>query len=389
MLLNEQSGEKVVVLIDEYDKPITAHLFDSHLNAVQTAVHDFYQVIKVADEYLRYVFMTGESNFSGLSIFSELNNLDDISLQKQYASICGYTQEELESNFAEYIDNAAECLKMTGEELMDNIRYWYNGYTWDGETAIYNPFSTLNFFNVQEFSGYWFRTGTPTFLIEIIQRRNSTNAILEPIVVEDSVFGGYNPLDISEVPLLFQTGYLTVKHKELIRGIPRYTLGIPNSEVNKAFLKCLLEAYGKYPVEQIDGLRMTMEQQINDCNEAGFARSLEVMTATVPYELSRTDEAYYHTMMLIWMRLLGFKIQGEVSNNLGSVDAVWEQPGVTVVAEIKYHAEKKTDTLLKEAMGQIHERRYYNRYLGKIILLGIAFSGKDVGCRMEELNTGN
>jgi hypothetical protein len=109
------------------------------------------------------------------------------------------------------------------------------------------------------------------------------------------------------------------------------------------------------------------------------------MTATVPYEIHRADEAYYHSMMLIWMRLLGFKIHGETSNNLGSADAVWEQPGITVVAEIKYHAEKKTDTLLNKAFAQIHERRYYNRYLGKVILLGIAFSGKDVGCRMEEL----
>jgi hypothetical protein len=147
----------------------------------------------------------------------------------------------------------------------------------------------------------------------------------------------------------------------------------------------LLKAYGKYPVEQIDGLRSTMARQISACDEAGFARSLEVMTATVPYEIHRTDEAYYHTMMLLWMRLLGFKIHGEVSNDRGRTDAVWEQPGLTVVAEIKYHAEKKIDLLLNEAMDQIHERRYYNQYLGKIILLGIAFSGKDTGCRMETI----
>jgi hypothetical protein len=128
-----------------------------------------------------------------------------------------------------------------------------------------------------------------------------------------------------------------------------------------------------------------MEQQINDCDEAGFADSLEVMIATVPYELHRTDEAYYHTMMLIWMRLLGFKIQGEKPNNRGRADAVWEQPGLTVIAEIKYHAEKKVEVLLKEAMTQIHERRYYNSCTGRVILLGVAFSGKDVGCRLEEL----
>ncbi|MDR1382636.1 MAG: AAA family ATPase [Planctomycetaceae bacterium] len=207
--LNDQSGKKVVVLIDEYDKPVTFHLFDSHLTEIRTAVHDFYQVIKGADKYLRFVFLTGVSKFSGLSIFSALNNLDDISLDKRCAAVRGYTQDELESNFAEYIDAAAEYLKMTREELMYEIRYWYNGYTWDGKTAIYNPFSTMKLFNTQQFGNYWFGTGTPTFLIEMIQHRNRADAVLEPIVVGESVFDGYNPPDIGEVPLLFQTGSKT------------------------------------------------------------------------------------------------------------------------------------------------------------------------------------
>jgi hypothetical protein len=325
------------------------------------------------------------SKFSGLSIFSALNSLTDISMDKRYAAICGYTPEELENNFAEYIADAAEYLKMTRKELMDEIRYWYNGYSWDGETAIYNPFSTMNFFNKQRFGNYWFGTGTPTFLIEIIQRRNRADAVLEPIVVGESVFDGYNPLDIDEVPLLFQTGYLTVKQVELTRGHARYTLGVPNSEANEGFMTHLLKAYGKYPSEQVDDLRRTMARQITEVDEAGFAVSLESMIATVPYELHIRKEAYYHTIMLIWMRLLGFNIHGETANNLGRADAIWEQSGVTVVAELKYHAKKKTDTLLNEALAQIHERRYYNRYTGKVILLCIAFSGKNVGCRMKEL----
>jgi hypothetical protein len=173
---------------------------------------------------------------------------------------------------------------------------------------------------------------------------------------------------------------------KLFEGVPSYTLDIPNSEVKKGFMTHLLKVYGKYPSQEwVDDLRLTMARQITEGDEAGFAVSLEAMTATVPYEIHRADEAYYHSMMLIWMRLLGFKIHGETHNDLGSADAVWEQPGVTVVAEIKYHAETKTDALLKAAFAQIHKRRYYNRYLGKVILLGIAFSGKDVGCRMEEL----
>jgi hypothetical protein len=129
-----------------------------------------------------------------------------------------------------------------------------------------------------------------------------------------------------------------------------------------------------------------MQQHITACDAAGFARSLETVTATVPSELHIGHEHYYHSLMLIWMRLLGFRVRAEEPNNLGRSDAVWEQPGLIVVAEVKYHAKKKINTLLNEALKQIHERRYYNKYSGKILLLGIAFSGKQAGCRMEKLN---
>jgi hypothetical protein len=386
--LQEKTGKDVVVLVDEYDKPITSHLTDSHLTAIRTKVHDFYQVMKSFDKYLQFVFLTGVSKFSGLSIFSALNNPQDITLREEYAAICGYTQEELESNFSEYIDRAAEYLKMKREHLLEQIRYWYNGYTWDGETAVYNPFSTMNFFQIREFDNYWFSTGTPAFLMDIIQRRNCADTVLKPIVVDSSVFKEYDPSNISEVPLLFQTGYLTIKQKQLTpEGIAEYTLGIPNMEVSKSLFTHLLKAYGKYPDDRyLDELRRTMQRQITGCDESGFARSLETMIATVPSELHIKHEHYYHSLMLIWMRLLGFRIRAEEPNNLGCSDAVWEQPGLTVVAEVKYHAEKTVDTLLDEALKQIHERRYYNKYLEKILLLGIAFSGKQPGCRMEELN---
>ncbi|MDR1173113.1 MAG: ATP-binding protein, partial [Bacteroidales bacterium] len=384
--LRKKTGKGVVVLIDEYDKPVTSHLTDSHLTAIRTKVHDFYQIMKSADEYLQFVFLTGVSKFSGLSIFSALNNPQDITLREEYVAICGYTQEELESNFSEYIDRAAERLKMTGEDLLDKIRYWYNGYTWDGKTAIYNPFSTMNFFQIQKFDNYWFSTGTPSFLIDLIQRRNRVDIALNPVVVGGQIFAGYDPANIGEVSLLFQTGYLTIKKIELIDGRAEYTLGVPNSEVSESLLTHLVQAYGKYPDEQIDGLRRTMQRQITACDESGFARSLETMIATVPSKLHISCEHYYHSLMLIWMRMLGFRIRAEEPNNLGYSDAVWEQPELTVVAEIKYHAEKKIDTLLNEALKQIHERRYYNKYTGKVLLLGIAFAGKQPGCRMEVLS---
>jgi hypothetical protein len=277
-------------------------------------------------------------------------------------------------------------LKITGKDLLEKIRYWYNGYTWDGKTAIYNPFSTMNFFKDRRFDNYWFNTGTPTFLIDLIRRRNRAELVLEPVVVGGKIFAGYDPVNIGEVSLLFQTGYLTIKKIELTGGRPEYTLGVPNSEVGESLLTDLVQAYGKYPDEQFDEIRRTMQQQIINCDEPGLARSLEVMIAAVPYDLHIQHEHYYHSLMLMWMRLLGFRIRAEEHNNLGSADAVWEQPGFTVVAEIKYHAEKSIDSLLNEALKQIHERRYYNKYTGKVLLLGIAFSGKQPGCRMEILD---
>jgi hypothetical protein len=387
MLLHKKTGKKVVVLIDEYDKPITSHLFDEQLTAIRTAVHDFYQVLKGADEYLQLIFITGVSKFSGVSVFSALNNLTDLSLNSRFAAVCGYTQAELETSFSGYIDDVAKELSMTRDSLMEQIQHRYNGYTWDGKTAIYNPYSTLNFFYVRHFGNYWFATGTPTFLINIIQRRERIDTVLEEFDVDEKTLdNGYDPANMGEVPLLFQTGYLTIKELKLTGGFARYTLGVPNSEVRESFMASLLEAYGKYQVQDVDRLRMAMEQQIKTCDEAGFTRSLEAMLATVPHELRRNNEAHYHTMMLIWMRLLGFSIQGEVSNNLGRADAVWRQPDLTVVAEVKYHKKAKIGTLLSEAMKQIHEKRYYNQHLGKIVLLAVAFSGKNAGCRMEIMN---
>ncbi|MDR0572953.1 MAG: ATP-binding protein [Tannerella sp.] len=393
--LRKKTGKNVVILIDEYDKPVTAHLSDPHLEPVKTAMHSFYQIMKGSDEYLQFIFLTGVSKFSGLSIFSALNSPQDITLREEYATICGYTQEELESNFSEYIDSAAERLKMTREYLLDRIRYWYNGYTWDGKTAIYNPLSTMKFFQIRHFANYWFNTGTPTFLMNIIQRRNSVDTVLYPLVVDESVFDEYDPANISEIPLLFQTGYLTIKKMELTpEGLAEYTLGVPNMEVNKSLLTHLLKAFGKYPDGRyIDELRKTMQQQITGCDESGFANSLEMMIATVPYDLHIPHEHYYHSLMLIWMRLLGFRVRAEEHNNLRSSDTVWEQPGLTVIAEVKfsvekapakkYPAPKSIDTLLNEAINQIHERRYCNKYPGKVLLLGIAFSGKQPGCKME------
>ncbi|MDR3243986.1 MAG: AAA family ATPase, partial [Elusimicrobiota bacterium] len=159
--LNDKTGQKVVVLIDEYDKAITDFLSEpAKANANRKQLHNFYQVLKAADKHIQFIFLTGISKFSGVSVFSALNNPRDITRSKDFAAICGYTQSELETNFADYIDTTAKELDQSKNELLDDIRYWYNGYTWDGKTRVYNPFSTLSFFKHREFANYWIKTGT-------------------------------------------------------------------------------------------------------------------------------------------------------------------------------------------------------------------------------------
>ncbi|MDR1557013.1 MAG: ATP-binding protein [Tannerellaceae bacterium] len=387
-LLHRKTGEKVVVLIDEYDVPVLDAINrpSEEVSEIRQSLYAFYRVLKATDEHLQFVFLTGVSKFAGVSVFSALNNLNDITLNDKYASICGYTQQELETYFPEYIREVAEYTGMNTEDLADNIRTWYNGYSWDGKTTMYNPFSTLMFFENRQFGAYWFRTGTPTFLIHILKKRNRMEPILHSIRVGENIFDIYDPADIGEIPLLFQAGYLTIKQKELIHGVPQYTLAVPNSEVNESLLKHLLNAYTDYPFGKEDDLKNTMLHQIQSYNAEGLARSLRIMLAHVPYELQVKNEAYYHSIFLLWMKLLGFDIQGEVMTNIGRIDAVWHQPGLTVVAEIKYHTTTSLSSLLRSAIAQIRKQRYYEPYMDrKVILLAVAFTGKDVGCRMVSL----
>jgi hypothetical protein len=383
-VLNETTKMKVVILIDEYDKPVTSHIADVHFKDIHDVVHDFYQVMKGADDVIEFIFITGVSKFSGLSVFSALNNPDDITLNRKYTSICGYTQDELESSFTEYIDELAAVKNMSRDRLMEEIKRWYNGYSWDGTTSVYNPFSTLQLFNNSTFANYWFKTATPTFLMDMLRNRNQIEPILRPIEADASLFDSYDPANIGEVSLLFQTGYLTIKGVETVETQEElYTLDIPNSEVRDSFTRHLLHAYSNYPLEEIQTLTRDMHRQINACDTSGFAGNLGMLLAKIPNILHVPLEAYYHSLFLLLMRLLGFDIQGEIMTNIGRIDAVWNQRDLTVVAEIKFSADKSLDKLLDEAMKQICDNKYYEAYLNKkIMLMAVAFTGKEVKCKI-------
>jgi 23S rRNA pseudouridine1911/1915/1917 synthase len=379
------TGQQVVVLIDESYKPVTDHLPNIEILTENIRIlNDFYQILKSCDDYTEFVFMTGISRFFGDSSFSSFNTPDDITLNWKYGLICGYTQDEMESHFSEYIDLVADYKKIHRDELLNDIRIRYYGYSWDGKTALYNPFSILSFFSNYEFEDNRLYNETPPFLIERLKNRNCIDLVLEPVTICSSEFNSYDPVNINEISLLFQTGCLTVKQKEFLFDSPQYTLGIPNRDVNESILEYLLHAYSNYPLERIHSLVVNLQKQIFDGDVSAMEQSMNALLTDLPCRLQIKNATYYQSMFLLLMRRLGFDIKKETLTNLDRVDAVLRQSGVTIVAEIKYHYRKKPDVLIDEAMRQIHDRRYYETYLDRqVMLIAIAWTGKTLKCKTE------
>ncbi|MDR2399050.1 MAG: ATP-binding protein [Endomicrobium sp.] len=379
-------GQQVVILVDEYDKPLIDNLSKEEIYPeVKRTLHDFYQVIKASDEHLRFVFLTGVSQFSGLSIFSGLNNLNNITMNAKYTSICGYTQEELENNFKEYIESSAEVMGIPREEVLSAIKRWYNGYSWDGETFVYNPFSTLVFFDNKKFANYWFKTGTPTFLIEQIRKRDELEIFTKPKIVGEDSLNGLDYDKIESTALLFQTGYLTIKKEESTELGLQYELDFPNMEVRNAFITNVLEYYSNGQSREINRIRVNLGKQIKGKDEKGLEESLKILFAHIPSNLHISLEAYYHSMLMMLMMAVGYEVEGEVNTDKGRIDAVLKKGKEVIVVEIKHGKGSKIEKLLKEGLAQIKEKKYYEKYEEKeVSLLAIAFGeNKEIGCKFE------
>jgi hypothetical protein len=389
--LHEKTGETVVVLVDEYDKPIIDCLSNLPLAAeIRKTLHDFYQVLKAADDHLRLIFLTGVSKFSKVSIFSGLNNLDDLTLTPEYAKICGYTQEELLANFALHIEELAKSNEETKEETIARVKYHYDGYSWDGRTFVYNPFSTLRLFKHKIFDDYWFASGTPTFLVNLLKERNDIQPVTEPFEMLADNFDAFDIERIDTKVLLFQTGYLTVKsaRNNRISGRLSYLLDIPNEEVRRGLMTHLFAGFADTSASDAASIKEFMMEQLFTGDTSAFNRSLKTLIANIPYQLHVPAEKYYHSLFLLWLNMMGFKVDAEISTNIGRIDAVWTWEERVVIAEVKYAAEGNPNALIAEAFAQIHEKKYYERYLGqnkRIALLAVAFAGREITGEMREM----
>jgi hypothetical protein len=395
-LLHQKTGKQVVVLVDEYDMPMLVALSKPPeiIEGIRQFLQNFYRVLKGADEHLRFVFMTGITKFAKVSVFSALNNLVDVTFDAEYATLCGYTQAELESCFAPYLEELAAAHHCDVPEALAEIRRWYNGFSWDGKNSVYNPFSTLVLLLQKNFTNLWFETGSPTFLINLLKKRNDVRLLLEPTPMKQSELNGFDYNSLDTKILLFQSGYLTVKEiaREKFGVEAVFTLGVPNYEVRQSLMEHLTGSFAEYPVGNTISMRGRMMEQLLDGDAAAFETNLKELFANIPYQLHIKREAYYHSLLLLWLNMLGFHVDAEVSTNKGRIDAVWTWKERAVIAEVKYASRGALKTLLDAAMTQITERGYCERYAAshqRVAMLAVAFSGKRIACRMHELSPSN
>ncbi len=366
--LHDQAGQPVAVLIDEYDKPILDAL---EVPEVARANRDFlrglYAVIKDCDAHVRFTFITGVSKFSKVSLFSGLNNLTDITLEPSYSALCGYTDADLDAVFAPELPGLDR----------DQIRDWYNGYSWLGDEKVYNPFDILLLFRRRRFAAYWFETGTPTFLVETLFKRRVSSLDLGTMEGSDELLSTFDVDDIATEALLFQTGYLTITDEEDFGGEPVYRLGYPNREVRQSLNRSLL----RYLVRDATRQRANSTQlyRLLEANDfAGLETLFHAFFASIPYEWYANNdiaryEGYYASVFYSYFAGLGLNITVEDSSSHGRLDMAVLFNSHVYLFEFKVVELASAGT----ALAQLQARRYADKHRAleqPIYLIGVEFS---------------
>ncbi|WP_020393769.1 ATP-binding protein [Thiolinea disciformis] len=360
----------IIILIDEYDKPILDALDKPDLaRANRDALRSFYATIKDYDPYIKFSFLTGVSKFSKVSLFSGLNNLYDLTLDPHYSSICGYTDYDIDTIFA------PELIDLDREQ----IKQWYNGYNWLGE-GVYNPFDILLLFRQRHFKNYWFETGTPTFLINLLVKRKVTSLALDKMIANSALLSSFDVEDIATEALLFQTGYLTIHHYENLAGQEFFTLGYPNQEVRQSLNESILQALVKDASKQVvNSAQLYRLLLVN--NFDGLRQLFHSFYASIPYNwYSSNDiqnyEGYYASVFYSYFAALGLDVIIEDASNHGRLDMALRFNGQVYLFEFKAVDEKPTGAALQ----QIHDKRYADKYRAlnqPIHLIGVEFSKQD------------
>ena len=373
---------RVVVLIDEYDKPLIDHLHSQEVaEGNRQLLQDFFGALKNLDEYIKFTFITGISKFSKVSLFSGANHLNDISMDAQYAAMMGYTQEELVQYFGQYVQAIVQKKNQQGkpsteEEVLAEIKDWYNGYRFsEEEIYVYNPFSTLSYFRKKKAESYWFATATPTFLVEELKKRPQEITSLSQMLATQKDLSDISKITRITLPaLLFQTGYLTIEDYDV--KLKAYQLDFPNKEVREALFGAMLEelAEGEVKFLEVSSMADKLRESLNDLELDTFIDIIKTHFARIAYHTyQHAKEGLYQAIFMICLELSGIHTQGEVATNKGRIDVLCQ------LSNMFYIFELKVDQRADKAMEQILDQEYSQicRHQGKkIVVMGVSFSSK-------------
>jgi hypothetical protein len=365
----EKTGEKAVVIIDEYDKPLTNTLSKRDVHVLlRDELKEFYGVLKSYDKYLRFIFITGVSKFSHVSLFSDLNQLSDLTLDPRYADICGLAEEEITANFAPEIDCILKTSGCSREEYIERLRRFYNGYRFsDAPLAVYNPFGMLNHLEHNgKFEEYWYESATPSFLVELIENKKINVLDMNRLQVGCTDFGKYDIDHMTPAPILCQTGYLTISGYNPETGV--YTLDFPNDEVRASFAGTLVRHY--VGAADDDRLDLKLLSAIAEGNLDAAMDTLSRFFATIPYEIVVEKEMYFQTVVHLLFTMLNFNCRSEVRIATGRIDTL------VVTRNFVYCFEFKLDGSAEAALAQIDTKEYAVPWTGsgkKVFKVGVNF----------------
>ncbi len=370
--LSSRHQKQVVILIDEYDKPIIDNIErPEYAVEIRDYLRSFYEVFKGLDEHIRFFFMTGVSKFSRVSLFSGLNNLEDISLYPAFGTLLGYTEEEIRENFSDYLKGVN----------LDEMRYWYNGYNFLGDVRVYNPFDILQFLKSKKYQNYWFKTGTPSFLIKVLEERQEEPDIpgIENTELSADLLDAFDCYTMPIETLLFQIGYLTIRKEIEEAGEIYYTLELPNYEVRQSLNKELLFSYLKAGDKKREReRRRSLWMAIREGDMKAFISVIEALFAGIPYStvnLSRYED-YYKSVLYAFLMGAGLEVIAEDITDKGRMDLsvrlpeVYHRDSPVVILELKVVTKKEN-----KALRQIRERGYHKKYSDRsCFLVGLEFN---------------
>ena len=373
-LIQDLAGQgKVVILVDEYDKPILESFGKPYAQDILELLKAFYSVIKSYDANERFAFITGVSKFSHVSLFSGMNNPTDLTMRSDYATMLGFTQEEFEANYAEYIDVAVRKLGISREAFLEKMKKWYDGYKFSGNAeTVYNPVSVTKFFESPDplFSNYWFSTATPTFLLEYCRNTNFDFKAILTDPVPEIAFDAYELDSIDPLALFLQTGYLTIKDTTIRKDRTYYYLKFPNEEVQWSFEMYLLNVYTGYRTKEISSTVEALIRNLGSGNVKEIERIVKNFFENFPYAIQLNDEKYYQSVFYALFYLIGIDIEAEVYTNDGRIDTTIEEGNWRYIFEFKLNQTSEI------ALDQIEQKEYFQKYLRsdkRIMIVGANF----------------